>query len=233
MWLSGRGVCGTQTINISTVCSPSRTPTPPEPQEYSEVDKNIFKSPTVAKYANIWMIALLLGQLHTHVAHKQLQTSRGVSWRGTNMHTCSDYIKSIPVNILYTHPASQTMWCKYTHTHTLTSEGEAESQRNREIKKRCSMCLRRNPPLKQKRSEKHVCIHNQPLSHRLKWCLSAEPAPVWDRPVLIKPIYSVWIRPVPILCGFSVDTTYLYILRENDMSAVVSLDDWAVFHHTL
>lgn len=121
MWLSDRGVCGTQTINISTVCSPSRTPTPPEPQEYSEVDKNIFKSPTVAKYANIWMIALLLGQLHTHVAHKQLQTSRGVSWRGTNMHTCSDYIKSIPVNSLYTHPASQTMWCKYTDTHTLQS----------------------------------------------------------------------------------------------------------------
>ena len=91
----------------------------------------------------------------------------------------------------------------HTHTHTLTSEGEAESQRNRKIKKRCSMCLRRNPPLKQKRSEEHVCIHNQPLSDRLKWCLSAEPAPVWDRPVLSKPIYSVWIRPVRILCGFS------------------------------
>lgn len=86
------------------------------------------------------------------------------------------------------------------------------------------MCLRRNPPLKQKRSEKHVCIHNQPLSHRLKWCLSAEPAPVWDRPVLIKPIYSVWIRPVPILCGFpSIPPICIYFMEMICQQSSVSM----------
>lgn len=55
-WLSGKGSAVPRLYKSAQPVSPFWFTTPAEPQEDSEVDKNI----TVTKYADIWMIILRL-----------------------------------------------------------------------------------------------------------------------------------------------------------------------------
>lgn len=68
------------------------------------------------------------------------------------------------------------------HTSTAQLHTQDKGKRNRKTdKKGWSACPQRNQRLNEKRAEKHVCIHNQPLSPKLKWPLNTELTPVWIR----------------------------------------------------